>query len=79
MGIALTSGYQAFQMLFGQVGCPGTQTLFIAGFFLANALLNLLFIPLLGVYGSALGTALAYVTMVLLLRYMALRQLHVRI
>jgi O-antigen/teichoic acid export membrane protein len=79
MGIALTSGYQAFQMLFGQVGRPGTQTLFIAGFFLANALLNLLFIPLLGVYGSALGTALAYVTMVLLLRYMALRQLHVRI
>lgn len=79
LGIALTSGYQAFQMLFGQVGRPGTQTLFIAGFFLANAVLNLLFIPWLGVYGSAIGTALAYVSMVLLLRYMAMRQLHVRI
>ena len=79
LGIALTSGYQVFQMLFSQVGQPGTQTLFIAGFFLANALLNLLFIPWLGVYGSALGTALAYVAMVLLLRRLAARQLRVRI
>lgn len=79
VGIALTSGYQAFQMLFNQVGHPGTQTLFIAGFFLSNVLLNLLFIPWLGVYGSALGTALAFLAMVLLLRLLAHRVLHVRI
>lgn len=79
LGIAVTSGYQAFQMLFSQVGHPGTQTLFIAGFFLSNVLLNLLFIPLLGVYGSALGTALAFVSMALLLRWLAWRTLHVRI
>ncbi|HRF80536.1 MAG TPA: oligosaccharide flippase family protein [Flavobacteriales bacterium] len=78
LGIAATSGYQAFQMLFSQVGHPGTQTLFIAGFFLSNLLLNLLFIPLLGVYGSALGTALAFVAMAILLRLLAQRVLNVR-
>lgn len=79
MGIAITSGYQAFQMLFSQVGRPGTQTLFIAGFFLSNVLLNLLFIPWLGVYGSALGTALAFVAMVLLLKLLSDRVLHVHV
>lgn len=78
VGIALTSGYQAFQMLFGQVGHPGTQTLFIAGFFLCNLLLNLLLIPLLGVHGSALATALAFVAMTVLLRVLAHRVLRVR-
>jgi O-antigen/teichoic acid export membrane protein len=78
VGIAVTSGYQAFQMLFGQVGHPGTQTLFIAGFFLSNLLLNLLLIPLLGVYGSALGTALAFVAMTVLLRVLSWRVLQVR-
>lgn len=78
-GIAVTSGYQAFQMVFSQVGRPGTQTLFITGFFLSNVLLNLLFIPWLGVYGSALGTALAFVAMVVLLRALAGRVLQVHI
>lgn len=79
LGIAGTSGYQAFQMLFGQVGRPGTQTVFIAGCFLCNVVFNLLLIPWLGVYGSALGTALAYLTMVVLLRTLADRALQVRI
>jgi O-antigen/teichoic acid export membrane protein len=65
-------------MLFGQVGHPGTQTLFIAGFFLSNLLLNLLLIPLLGVYGSALGTALAFVAMTILMRVLSWRVLQVR-
>lgn len=79
LGIALTSGYQAFQMLFSQVGRPGTQTLFIGGFFLSNVLLNLLFIPLFGVHGSAVATALAFVAMVVLLKVLSNRVLHVRI
>jgi len=78
IGIAATSGYQAFQMLFSQVGHPGTQTLFIGGFFLGNVILNLVFIPLLGVYGSALGTALAFVVMAILLRTLASNVLKVR-
>lgn len=75
-GIALTSGHQAFLMLFGQLGRPGTQTLFIAGFFGSNVLLNLALIPLLGIYGAAFATALSFVAMVLLQRLLADRVLH---
>lgn len=78
IGIAATSGYQAFQMLFSQAGHPGTQTLFIGCFFLGNVILNLVLIPLLGVYGSALGTALAFVVMAALLRTLASNVLKVR-
>jgi len=76
LGIAITSGYQAFLMLFSQLGRPGTQTVFITGFCLSNALLNLVLIPLLGLHGSALATALAFGAMVLLLRALAQRTLH---
>jgi O-antigen/teichoic acid export membrane protein len=63
-------------MLFGQLGRPGTQTLFIAGFFGSNVLLNLALIPLLGIYGAAFATALSFVAMVLLQRLLADRVLH---
>jgi len=72
-GIALTSGYQPFLMLFSQLGRPGTQTLFIAGFFLSNVLLNLALIPLFGIHGAALATALSFFVMVVLLRALAAR------
>ncbi len=76
MGIAITSGHQAFLMLFSQLGMPGTQTLFITGFFLSNVLLNLALIPWLGAYGAALATALSYLVMVALLNFLATRVLH---
>lgn len=78
-GIAITSGYQAFQMLFNQVGRPSTQTLFIAIYFASNVLLNLALIPLFGVHGSALATALAFGVMVIALKMLASRQLQLRI
>lgn len=76
LGIALTSGHQAFLLLFSQLGRPGIQTLFIAGFFGCNVLLNLLLIPLLGIYGAALATALSFFAMVALLRMLAVRTFH---
>ncbi|MBK8338668.1 MAG: polysaccharide biosynthesis C-terminal domain-containing protein [Flavobacteriales bacterium] len=77
-GIALTAGYQPFLMLFSQLGRPGTQTLFIAGYFLSNVVLNLALIPLFGVHGAALATALSFGAMAALLRWLAARtfQLH---
>lgn len=75
MGIALTSGQQAFLMLFSQLGRPGTQTLFVGGFVLSNVLLNLMLIPVLCMYGAAVATALSYGAMVLLMRYLAVRTL----
>ncbi|MCW5898526.1 MAG: polysaccharide biosynthesis C-terminal domain-containing protein [Flavobacteriales bacterium] len=77
LGIALSSGHQAFLMLFGQLGRPGTQTLFITGFFLSNVLLNLALIPLLGIHGAALATALSFLVMALLQRMLATRVLHI--
>lgn len=76
VGIALTSGHQAFLMLFSQLGHPGTQTLFIAGFCLSNVVLNLVLIPPFGIHGSALATALSFGVMVVLLRALARRTLH---
>jgi O-antigen/teichoic acid export membrane protein len=71
LGIGLSAGHQPFLMLFGQLGRAGTQTGFIAGVFASNVLLNIALIPMFGVYGAALATALSYGAMVLLLRKMA--------
>ena len=72
-GIALTAGYQPFLMLFSQLGRPGIQTIFIAGYFTSNVVLNLALIPLFGILGAALATALSFVAMVLLLRWLGAR------
>ncbi|MBK7112350.1 MAG: polysaccharide biosynthesis C-terminal domain-containing protein [Flavobacteriales bacterium] len=78
-GIALTSGHQPFLMIFGQLGNAGTQTVFIAGFFLSNVLLNLALIPALGIHGAATATALSFVAMVLLMRALALKRYDLRL
>lgn len=78
-GIAISSGYQPFQMLFGQVGRPATQTMFIALMFMANVVLNLALIPLFGVHGSALATALAFVAMAAGMKVLASRVLKIHI
>ncbi|HMQ74875.1 MAG TPA: oligosaccharide flippase family protein [Flavobacteriales bacterium] len=77
-GVALTAGHQPFLMLFSQVGRPGTQTLFIAGVFAANVLLNLALIPALGLLGSALATALSNGALVLLMDHLARTRLRLR-
>ena len=71
-GILLSVGYLPFQMIFNQVGQPGRQTLFLTTFFLANVILNLLFIPLFGMYGSAVATALAYVLQIFYLKRLSI-------
>ncbi|HOP44720.1 MAG TPA: polysaccharide biosynthesis C-terminal domain-containing protein, partial [Flavobacteriales bacterium] len=73
LGIAASSGHQPFLMLFSQLGRPGTQTLFIAGVFLSNVLLNLALIPWLGLYGAALATALSFLVLAGLLTWLARR------
>ena len=62
-GIIMTGGYQPFSMFFNQIGLPATQTRLIFAWTLVNVLLNLLFIPFLGIYGSAIGTAIANITL----------------
>jgi O-antigen/teichoic acid export membrane protein len=61
LGAAISSGDQPFLMIFGQIGAPGVQTVYIAAYFLSNVLLNLALIPVMGLYGSALATALSFI------------------
>ncbi len=61
LGVVINAGYRPFTGILLQGGRPGTHTLFITGLVVTDALLNLLFIPLLGIYGAAIVTAFTYV------------------
>jgi O-antigen/teichoic acid export membrane protein len=78
MGILLSAGYLPFQMIFNQVGQPGRQTLFLIMFFLTNVILNLLFIPHFGMYGSAVATALALVFQIIYLKRLSFLWIGIR-
>ncbi len=66
-GIVLASSYRPFVGMLIQGGRPGTFTLLVMGSVVGNALLNVLLIPLLGMYGAAIATATIYVLEVLAL------------
>lgn len=61
LGVTINAGYRPFTGILLQGGHPGTHTAFITGLVITDALLNLLFIPWLGIYGAAIVTALTYV------------------
>jgi O-antigen/teichoic acid export membrane protein len=78
-GIMLAGGYQPFQMIFNQVGQPSHQTLFILTFFLTNVLLNLLFIPFWGMFGSAFAIAITYLLQIIYIKKFSTRWIGIRI
>jgi Na+-driven multidrug efflux pump len=78
-GVTLNSGYRPFLGILLQGGRPGMNTVLIAAVVVGNALLNLLLIPRLGMYGSALGTALAFGLEAALLVLLAKRLFGVRL
>jgi O-antigen/teichoic acid export membrane protein len=78
-GMVASAGYVPFQPLLLYGGFPGWHTNLMFGIVVANAVLNLALIPVLGALGSALGTALAFVVGVILLRSMSARRLGLRI
>ncbi|MCB0795072.1 MAG: polysaccharide biosynthesis C-terminal domain-containing protein [Flavobacteriales bacterium] len=79
LGIAASSGHLPFQMLFSQLGAPGTQTLFIGLVFLSNVILNLLLIPMAGIYGAALATSLSFIALAIILHRLAFRTFAIRL
>lgn len=79
VGIILSSGYQPFQMLLAQAGYPKFYTLLILVVFLANVVLNVILIPLLGIYGSAIATALSFVVSAMILKVLTRRIIKVSI
>lgn len=68
LGVICTAGFQPFIMLFNQLGHPEYQTYFIFCLASANVLLNLIFIPFFGIYGSAFATALSNLVIVIFLK-----------
>jgi O-antigen/teichoic acid export membrane protein len=78
-GMYLASGYSPFLNLLIQYGRPGRYTVMISILVALNILLNLLLIPIYGIYGAASATATAYVFSVFNLRYFANRFAGLRI
>ncbi len=72
LGVLLCSGYMPFQMVFNQMGHPWHQTVFLTLFFFTNVMLNLIFIPIFGINGSAIATSLAFVLQVFYLKKLLL-------
>lgn len=67
-GLLFASGYIPFSNLLLAAGRPGLHTLLTAAWVLVNILLNLWLAPLYGVWGAAVGTALSYVWLVVLVK-----------
>ena len=79
LGMSCSASYQSIQLVFNQVGMPLKQTIFLASFSIMNIVLNLILIPLLGVYGCALATCLAFFGQIFILKYMVKRGLSINI
>jgi Na+-driven multidrug efflux pump len=58
-GVFVVSGFVPFDGVLLHAGRPEYYTLFTFAIAASNAVLNLLLIPVLGIQGAALGTALA--------------------
>ncbi len=78
-GSLVSIGYAPFLMVFNQVGRPNEQSMLYFAIFSSNLVLNLLLVPYFGMLGSAIGTALAYLSFVFILRGLAWRKLGVRL
>lgn len=79
LGVVINAGYRPFMGLLLQGGRPGAYTLFIGGLVLWDALMNLVFIPLGGVVGAAVVTALTYIVQMIALIWLARRLFDVRL
>ena len=78
-GVVIGAGYRPFGGLLLQAGKPGLFTMFILVLVLTNVLFNLLFIPVLGIYGAALATMLTFVGEAALLYGLARRLFHIKL
>jgi len=78
-GIVLSAGYQSFMGILLQGERPGANTLFMAGLVLGNFLLNVLLIPIWGIYGAAMANGLTYIFGAISLAVITRRLMGVRI
>ncbi len=67
-GVIIKSGYAVFWELPVQSGHPGYQTILIAAVALSNVVMNSIMIPIWGMNGAAIATALSFILGVLYLK-----------
>ena len=78
-GIVLIAGYVPFDQILLQGGKPTYHTSMVSIGFSLNVVLNLLLIPLFGLYGAAVSTSLAWVIGAFILVFWAHSKLKVRL
>ena len=78
-GLMIGAGYKPFDMLLVQLGRPGLHTWYIALVAVSNAVLNAIMIPLIGMYGAATATGVAFVLSMIYLKLFVWRAAHIRI
>lgn len=78
-GFLISVGYTPFKMILTQTGLPGYQTLFVFSIFATNVLLNLILIPMLGMYGAAIATGISLVMVIVFLKMFVQRKLEISI
>ena len=61
IGITIASGYIPFYNIFSMSDMPRLQSIFMLFIFLTNVIANLIFIPIFGIYGAALGTGTSFI------------------
>lgn len=79
MGVILSSGYLLFNMLPIQIGYPIFYSKMILLMVLINIVLNLILIPLFGIYGSAIATSAAMFSNVICLKVFMRKKLQLKI
>ena len=70
IGITAASGYIPFYNIFSMSDMPRLQSIFMLLIFLTNLILNSIFIPILGLYGAALGTGLSFLASIYYFNYL---------
>lgn len=78
-GFIISGGYQPYLMLFNQVGMPKTHTLFIFIICLSNIVFNLIFVPLIGVVGAAVGTAISFLIQIVVMRFLIKKRIGIKL
>ena len=71
VGITIASGYIPFYNIFSMANKPGIQSIFILMIFSTNIIANAIFIPLIGYYGAALGTALSFLSSIFYFKFLS--------
>jgi len=79
VGVIVSAGYRSMAGVFIAGDRPGAYTLLIAGTAIANIVLNLLLIPMAGLYGAALATSAACVLESMAIVILAWKLLAVRL